>query len=810
MPRTLFALILLLIPLTTLRAEPLTLTADQTTLTLDRGVAIQGLARRGRSAIGTDPLAAARIAGDLANPAPGDTFDNQGTPVPFTAVTANPDGWFGERSLVGGTLFITIDSQTPRTMLLSASGHTRLLVNGTPRTGDPYEYGWLTTPIQLQQGLNELAFTLRRGRLRASLTAPTADLALLNQDIIWPDALTQQPPTPHHAGVVALNTTPAPITATITASSGDASASTTATLPANSATKVAITLPPLSRNEPGELPITLAIAADGATATEPISKPLKFVGPTDQRSVTFISNIDASAQYYALRPATWDGTGQPPGITTSLHGAGVEASHQASFYRKHDWTHLIAPTNRRPFGFDWEDWGRLDALECLDHAQSTLLHDPTRLWLTGHSMGGHGTLQLGVLFPDKFAAIAPSAGWVSFWTYGGGAPWAPDASPHERALYAATLSSRTLEMRDNLANRAVYILHGDSDETVPVSQARTMRAELAQFHTDFAYYERRGAGHWWGGQCMDWPPIFDLFKERATNPNPDRITFVTPSPAVSPTSHWATIEQTIDPALPARIDLAINRETNTLTGSTTNVARLAINLPSDSLKINLTGDHPLTTTLTKPQDAPFALQLIGDPDAPLAKSPSRTGPFKHAFNNRALLVIPTGGDDATNQAWANRARYDAESFWYRGNASFQIITDRQLIAEHLATGEPFAQGRNLILFGDASINGAWSTVLQGAPVDIRPGKAVIGDTTHTGTDLAALFCWPRADDPTAMVGVVAATGPQGLALTAELPYFVSGAGFPDLLLLDTTSLTTGIQGVREALFFQNNWALPPQ
>ena len=31
----------------------------------------------------------------------------------------------------------------------------------------------------------------------------------------------------------------------------------------------------------------------------------------------------------------------------------------------------------------------------------------------GHSMGGHGTWNIGVTFPDRFAAIGPSAGWIS-------------------------------------------------------------------------------------------------------------------------------------------------------------------------------------------------------------------------------------------------------------------------------------------------------------------------------------------------------------------------------------------------------------
>jgi hypothetical protein len=38
--------------------------------------------------------------------------------------------------------------------------------------------------------------------------------------------------------------------------------------------------------------------------------------------------------------------------------------------------------------------------------------NPRRTWLTDHSMGGHGTWHLGVAYPDMFAPIGPSAGWI--------------------------------------------------------------------------------------------------------------------------------------------------------------------------------------------------------------------------------------------------------------------------------------------------------------------------------------------------------------------------------------------------------------
>src|SRR5262249_53415508 len=142
----------------------------------------------------------------------------------------------------------------------------------------------------------------------------------------------------------------------------------------------------------------------------------------------------------------------PPALVLSLHGAGVQATNQIGAMSAKTWAHIVAPTNRRPFGFDWEDWGRLDALEVLDAAGRVLEYDPARVYLTGHSMGGHGTWQLGVLFPDRFAAIGPSAGWIDFASYAG-APRPENPTPTESIFLRAAATSSTLSMKANLAGR---------------------------------------------------------------------------------------------------------------------------------------------------------------------------------------------------------------------------------------------------------------------------------------------------------------------------------------------------------------------
>ena len=55
----------------------------------------------------------------------------------------------------------------------------------------------------------------------------------------------------------------------------------------------------------------------------------------------------------------------------------------------------------------------------LDDATRAFTPAPDQVYVTGHSMGGHGTWQLGTLFPGRFATLGPSAGWGSFYSYTG-------------------------------------------------------------------------------------------------------------------------------------------------------------------------------------------------------------------------------------------------------------------------------------------------------------------------------------------------------------------------------------------------------
>ncbi|HEU4752485.1 MAG TPA: prolyl oligopeptidase family serine peptidase, partial [Armatimonadota bacterium] len=495
---------------------------------------------------------------------------------------------------------------------------------------------------------------------------------------------------------------------------------------------------------------------------------LRVRGPDQPYKCTFRSEIDGSVQYYAVNPARpLPGDTTKPALVLTLHGASVEAIGQAEAYEGKSWAHLVAPTNRRPYGFDWEDWGRLDALEVLDRAQAQLKTDPRRTYLTGHSMGGHGTWQIGATYPDRFAAIAPSAGWISFWSYGGGARPTP-ASPVEELLQRAANPSDTLALSRNSLQQGIYILHGSADDNVPPSEARTMREHLAAFHHDFTYFEQPGAGHWWdvsdepGADCVDWPGIFDCFaRHRLPEPQAVRsVEFHTADPGISAWRQWAGILAQTRALRPTSVTLRLDPGKSRITGTTENVARLALRLAGvlkpGPLAVELDGQR-LERVPFPDTGRPLYLSRTGKTwsvtgaHPATEKNPARCGPFKQAFRNRMLFVYGTRGTPEEN-AWAfAKARFDAETFWYRGNGAVDMIADRDFSAGK----EP---DRNVVLYGNTDTNTAWKALLGDSPVQISRGHVRIGARDLTGDDLACLFIRPRPGSGKASVAAVSGSG----------------------------------------------------
>lgn len=786
-----------------------------------------------RSIIYTDPIQSAILSGKWKPPVAGDIVTMpDGSTRQWEAITADADGWFDHPALRNGYAFATVDSERERIVLLEAQGSVTVIVNGEPRVSDVYRHGYVRTPVLLKAGRNELLFRCSfGGRLSVRLhSAPTEEATLEVRDATLPDLIVGEGGE-FWLAVPVLNLTTQTLRGLVIAVShegGRTIESSVPPIPPLGIYKTPVRLRTLAPRAPGVRKVEIRLLRQEGKqkvtlATAEVN--LRIREPLEAQKRTFVSNIDGSVQYYAVLPARRLSKDAPsPALVLTLHGAGVEAIGQVEAYSAKTWATLVAPTNRRPYGFNWEEWGRLDALEVMEIAQKQWRTDPNRVYLTGHSMGGHGTWHVGLTHPDRFAAIAPSAGWVSIWTYGTSARLGmrePNGNPQrtlfEEFLQRCASPSDTLALIRNSLGYGVYVLHGDTDDVVPVSESRLMREQLSPIHRDFHYHEQPGAGHWWdasdepGVDCVDWMPFFELFARRRL-PTLDgvyRVEFTTMSPGVSASCHWATVYHQEQQLKPSFVNLLYEPGKRRFSGTTRNVALLCLNLqhvpPGAPINVEIDG-QPIGGISCPTRERQVWLEKVDGrwrqtaaPSA-AAKSPQRYGGFKSLFTNRPVLVYGTQGTPEEN-AWAlAKARYDSETFWYRGNASLEVVADTDFQPERY-------RDRNVVLYGNAQTNAAWRTLLGDSPVQVHRGAIHIGDKTLSGDSLACLFVRPKQGSTTALVGAVAGTGIIGMRLTDRLPYFTAGAGVPDCLVLSPEMLLTGADGILAAGFFGRDWSV---
>lgn len=97
--------------------------------------------------------------------------------------------------------------------------------------------------------------------------------------------------------------------------------------------------------------------------------------------------------------------------------------------------------------------------------------DPDRVSLTGMSMGGFGTWEMAISFPELFSAIAPICG--------GGMAWRTGA----------------------LKGMPIWAFHGDKDPSVNISNSQEM-VTRARAHTDVEFTIFEGVAH------NSWDPAY--------------------------------------------------------------------------------------------------------------------------------------------------------------------------------------------------------------------------------------------------------------------------------------------------------------
>jgi len=137
-------------------------------------------------------------------------------------------------------------------------------------------------------------------------------------------------------------------------------------------------------------------------------------------------------------------------------------------------------------------WSKEVLLALLDDVTKKYAVDANRVYLTGLSMGGYGTWDLGLACPEKFAAIAPICG--------GG------------ELISMIVASR--EKTQALKTLGVWAFHGGKDPVVPLAESQRMVEALKKLGVpDVKLTVYPDAGHNSWTEAYKDPALYQWFLE---------------------------------------------------------------------------------------------------------------------------------------------------------------------------------------------------------------------------------------------------------------------------------------------------------
>ncbi len=196
---------------------------------------------------------------------------------------------------------------------------------------------------------------------------------------------------------------------------------------------------------------TASTSAPSATA-ESISYPL--LSSTVAKGQTPYSAGKAHLNFLLYVPADYGKSSQSKWpLILYLHGAG-ERGNNLDYLKTGGLPQKLENESNFPFlvlspqsNGEYEFWSKDEMVKSLfvllEEVQSHYSIDPKRIYLTGVSVGGEGTWEIGLRYPERFAALVPVMGF-----YG----------------YPFEVPANICDLKDV----PVWAFHGAEDETVPL------------------------------------------------------------------------------------------------------------------------------------------------------------------------------------------------------------------------------------------------------------------------------------------------------------------------------------------------------
>ncbi len=537
--------------------------------------------------------------------------------------------------------------------------------------------------------------------------------------------------------------------------------------------------------------------------------PLRIRTASDHRKITFVSKVDGSVQYFALHyPKNYD-PDREYALIFYLHGGGDRAWDVVGLNSPKDWAFVVAPTNRRPHGWNWWDFARFNVYETMALVKERFNIDEKRIYMTGASNGGQGTWYHILHNPSIFAAAAPLAAWTSYALY---LPRFFDAddlfsAPDLRAIRnRVEREFQTPNYVINAANLPVISTQGGDDTVVlPINQ-RLFRKLMQNYGNEIVYREFPGRPHFWheprvdgvGADCIDNPEISAFLRSRTLNPYPQRVVFKLCDLSVNNRFYWVTVKEQKQVYYDTEVEAEVTG--NTVAISSSNVEALELYLPEELVPGNQVeiSWNDAREKVALDDSRKVSLGSVQEQKS-LRKTPELYGPLKAAFFKPSIFVCGTRGTREESDILLHNARAAAHRFWRKGNGYARMVRDIEVDEQMIAS-------YNLILFGSPERNHLTARIMKKLPIQIEKGKVFLGDTLMKGS-LAVEMIYPNPLNAKRFVAVFAGSTKEAEKISFYFNPFLPGEPIPDFLIFGEAVKTYGWGGVEAAGFFSKDWDL---
>ena len=511
--------------------------------------------------------------------------------------------------------------------------------------------------------------------------------------------------------------------------------------------------------------------------------------------LTFFSDADDTEQPYGLYiPENYDPAKKYP-LVMMLHGAG--SNHRLALRRVFGKSNAEGENDVEATRY-FPKWDNVDYIVASPYARGTAGYqgipeedvydvladvkkrfniDENRIYLTGLSMGGGGTLWLGLTRPDIWAAIAPVC------------PAPPKG---------------TTDLAVNALNFPVHFFHGDADPVVPVDSSRKWVAKLQDLGVEVFYKEFTDVKHDSWVNAYDSEYIFEWFGPAERNPFPNKVQFVSKNYKYNK-AFWVQFDK-INYGSLAEINAKFDKE-NALTIVTKNLEAYTLNLtghprfkPGSEIQVKVDG----TLLRTKSDSSIHFVKnnkvwtLGSEKHEPgLYKKKGAEGPIYDAFSTRHVYVYGTL-DNPSKEELKKRidiATQAADWSQYRGEFLGRIMFFPRVVSDKEVRKSDM-ENSNLVLFGTKETNAVISGYADRLPLHLKT----------SAKDYGLFYVFPVDKHYVAISsGLPWWTGVKDSGLPFVPPMHRKLSEYKDLVFFKETSDKTIVDD-----YFTPNWKVSPE